>query len=87
LRGLLDLPAKECGMHLLGWLPRGVDDRAASEVLEANGVETLSISQFAAAASDPGGLLLGYAPFDQREIESGVQKMAAVLEKEVAPFR
>jgi len=23
LRGLLELPAKECGMHLLGWLPRG----------------------------------------------------------------
>jgi len=87
LRGLLELPAKECGMHLLGWLPKGVDDRTCSAALFENGVEALALSQFATTAADPGGLLPGYAPFDQRSIESGVEKMAAVLERQVAPFR
>ena len=87
LRGLLELPAKECGMHLLGWLPRGVDDKTCATALFANGVESLPLSQFASAPADPGGLLLGYAPFDRRSIETGVEKMAAVLERQVAPFR
>ncbi len=30
LRGLLDVTPAEAGMHLLGWLPAGVDDRAAA---------------------------------------------------------
>lgn len=87
LHGLLRLPAKECGMHLLGWLPRGVDDRACAAALSANGVEVLSLSQFASAPADPGGLLLGYAPFDERSIVAGVEKMAAVLEREVVLTR
>ena len=87
LRGILDLAPKECGMHLLGWLPKGVDDRACAASLFAGGVETLALSQFASAPAEPGGLLLGYAPFDQREIEAGVERMAAVLEREVVPLR
>jgi GntR family transcriptional regulator/MocR family aminotransferase len=87
LRGLLELPAKECGMHLLGWLPKGVDDAACSRALSAGGVESLPLSQFALAPVEPGGLLLGYAPFDRRSIETGVERMAAILEREVAPFR
>lgn len=87
LRGLLDVQPKECGMHLLGWLPKGVDDRELSATLHANGVETLALSQFASMPADPGGLLLGYAPFDERSMEAGVEKLAEVLEREVAPLR
>jgi GntR family transcriptional regulator/MocR family aminotransferase len=57
---------------------------ACAAALYENGVETLALSQFASAPCDPGGLLLGYAPFDARSIEAGVQKMAAVLESQVA---
>jgi len=87
LRGLLNMPAKECGMHLLGWLPNGVDDRACAAALSQGGVECLSLSQFASMPADPGGLLLGYAPFDERTIEAGVERMAAILERQVAPYR
>lgn len=87
LRGLLDLPPRECGMHLLGRLPKGIDDAACAATLFANGIESLALSQFASQPLDPGGLLLGYAPFDQRAIETGVEKMAAVLEREVVPLR
>ena len=74
-------------MHLLGWLPKGIDDAACAATLHANGVESLPLSQFASAPSNPGGLLLGYAPFDQRAIETGVERMAAILESEVVPSR
>lgn len=87
LRGLLDLPPRECGMHLLGRLPSGIDDNACAATLFAHGIETLPLSQFASEPSSPGGLLLGYAPFDQRAIETGVEKMASVLEAEVVPRR
>ncbi|MBI2687849.1 MAG: PLP-dependent aminotransferase family protein [Acidobacteria bacterium] len=87
LRGLVDLQPKDCGMHLLGWLPKGFDDRDCAALLYENGVEALALSQFASAPSDPGGLLLGYAPFDARTIEAGAEKMAAVLERQVALYR
>ncbi|MBM3785739.1 MAG: PLP-dependent aminotransferase family protein [Acidobacteria bacterium] len=84
LRGLLEVPAKDAGMHLLGWLPQGVDDLAISRDLMDAGVETLPLSQFAAPAGDRGGLLLGYAPFDERDTIAGIDKMALVLERQLA---
>jgi GntR family transcriptional regulator/MocR family aminotransferase len=30
LEGLLDIRRSDAGMHLIGWLPEGIDDRMAS---------------------------------------------------------
>jgi GntR family transcriptional regulator/MocR family aminotransferase len=37
LPGLLDLPPNDAGMHLMGWLPEGVDDREAFEAAATEG--------------------------------------------------
>jgi GntR family transcriptional regulator/MocR family aminotransferase len=85
LHGLLEVPSKESGMHLLGWLPDGVDDLAVSNELVAHGVEALPISRFASPPIDRGALLFGYAPFDERDTVAAMRKMAAVIESQLAP--
>lgn len=87
LHGLLEVPSKESGMHLLGWLPDGVDDLSVSNDLFAQGVEALPISRFADPPIDRGGLLFGYAPFDERDTVAAMRKIAAVIETQLAPRR
>jgi GntR family transcriptional regulator / MocR family aminotransferase len=79
LAGLLDLAASDAGMHLVGWLPTGVDDRVASRRAAARGVDAPPLSAYAIGPLARGGLLLGYAAVDEREIREGVERLAAAL--------
>jgi len=63
LAGLLDVVPAEAGMHLVGLLPEGEDDREASRRAAAAGVEAPPLSAFSQAPSRAGGLVLGYAAF------------------------
>ncbi len=79
LAGRLDVCPAEAGMHLVGWLPNGEDDRAASHRAAAQGVETLPLSAYAAEPPGRGGLLLGYTALDEPQIREGVRRLAAAL--------
>ena len=80
LAGLLEVGAAAAGMHLTGWLPEGVDDAAASRAAVAGGVQTQPLSAFALERHyRRGGLLLGYAAYNEREIREGVRKLGAIL--------
>jgi GntR family transcriptional regulator/MocR family aminotransferase len=85
LRGLLTVAPVQGGMHILGWLEAGVDDTDAAMHLLQNGVEAAPLSRYSDPLLDRGGLILGYAPFDRKDIESGVERMAAVLERQLTP--
>ena len=87
LDGLLEIMPAAAGMHLLGWLPDGVDDAAAAEVCAARGVQTQPLSAFALRPVSRGGLVLGYAAYNEREIREGVSKMAAALKEVVRAAR
>ncbi|NVJ21699.1 MULTISPECIES: PLP-dependent aminotransferase family protein [Myxococcus] len=79
LRGQLDLSPLHTGMHLVGWLPEGVDDReAAARGVEA-GVMTQPLSAFRTQSPGPGALLLGYACVPEKEIAEGVRLLARAL--------
>jgi GntR family transcriptional regulator/MocR family aminotransferase len=80
LAGLLDLQPAATGMHLLGWLPDGVDDRAAAEAAGAAGVRVLPLSWLRIAPAARGALLLGYAAAAEREIRAGVKRLAEALQ-------
>jgi GntR family transcriptional regulator/MocR family aminotransferase len=79
LKGVLEVAPAEAGMHLIGWLPHGIDDRDVSRrAAQAN----LRISPLSAYCIDQklrGGLLLGYTAFNERLIGQGVKKLARVL--------
>ena len=82
LGGLLEVSPSEAGMHLLGWLPAGVDDEAASRTALARDVDAPPLSGFRTRpprAGERGGLVLGYAAYTPREIDDACARLAAAL--------
>jgi GntR family transcriptional regulator/MocR family aminotransferase len=81
LKGRLEVAPAEAGMHLIGWLPPGIDDRDVSRrAAEAN----LKIARLSAYCIDQklrGGLLLGYTAFNEKQIRQGVKKLGRVLDE------
>jgi GntR family transcriptional regulator / MocR family aminotransferase len=82
LGGVLEIGPAEAGMHLMSWLPRGVDDRAAARAALARDVDTPPLSSFRvrpARGGERGGLVLGYAAYTPREIDDACARLALAL--------
>ena len=79
LAGLLDVQPDATGMHLLGWLPDGVDDRVAAARAAAFGVRALPLSWLWIEPAKRGALLLGYAAANERQLRAGVKRLAGAL--------
>jgi len=75
----LELEPNDAGMHLVGRLPRGTDDRAVSREACKLGVEASPLSLYFIERALISGLILGYAGYDEREIRKGVRLLAAAL--------
>jgi hypothetical protein len=57
----------------------GVDDVEASRRVEAHDLEAPPLSVHGARRLERGGLLLGYASFNNRQIREGVRKLEMAL--------
>lgn len=79
LSGLLEIEGKEAGMHLIGWLPPGVDDRAASRAAWRHNLIVRPLSAFSLRPVGRGALVLGYTAFDERKIRAGVSQLRIAL--------
>ncbi|AGC43077.1 GntR family transcriptional regulator [Myxococcus stipitatus DSM 14675] len=79
LRGRLDVSPLHTGMHLVGWLPEGEDDRAATARVLQAGVLTQPLSAFRVQSQGRGALLLGYACVPEERIPEGVRMLARAL--------
>jgi len=75
----LELEAPHTGLHLIGWLAAGVNDRAAAKCAAEHGVDVVPVSKLAIEAMPRGGLVLGYGAVNQQEIEEGVRRLSAAL--------
>ncbi|MEM8857124.1 MAG: PLP-dependent aminotransferase family protein [Chloroflexota bacterium] len=80
LKNLLDLPPSDVGLHLVGWLPLGANDRKVSDHLLKNGIYAPPLSYFSLEPLERGGLVIGYAAVDEREIVSAVRQMGISLQ-------
>ena len=80
LSGLMDVRELSAGMHVVGWLPDGVDDVTVSKLAADHGVKATPISSYSFLGLPRGGLILGHSAFDAREMRAGVKKLKAVLE-------
>lgn len=80
LSGRLDVAPAQAGMHLVGRLPTGEDDREASRRANGRGVEAPAVSLYGETADGRGGLLLGYAAVGEAGIRDGVRRLAEALE-------
>lgn len=72
----LEVRPAETGMHLLALLPPGVDDRALSSRALALGVEAPALSRYALRRPRRGGLVLGYAGYDESVIRGAMKTLA-----------
>src|SRR5262245_3983673 len=79
LEGLLDIRQNDAGMHLIGWLPEGIDDVAASNAASAAGVEVIPLSAYSIEPQLRGALRLGYTGYTPREISHATCQLATAL--------
>ena len=80
LTGRLSLHPAEGGMHLVGALAAGVDDRLASEEALRFGVIAPPLSAYSLRPPQQSALLLGYTTVGIQEIRAGVRKLATALQ-------
>lgn len=79
LDGAVDITEADAGMHLVGWLPGGVDDKSISEQSRNFGVRVAAITNYTLNSRTRHGLLLGYTAFNEKQIKDGVRKLEKVL--------
>ncbi len=80
LRGLLEISPSEAGMHLIGWLPKGVDDQTAFRAAFAGGVEVTPLSAYSIEPRKRGALRLGYTGYNPRQIWRATRRLAGLLQ-------
>ncbi|HEY6189573.1 MAG TPA: PLP-dependent aminotransferase family protein [Pyrinomonadaceae bacterium] len=79
LESMLEVTSAKAGMHLIGWLPRGVSDQEVSRRAAEAGLNLAPVSAYCLNQKLRGGLLLGYTAYDEKHIRQGIKKLARVL--------
>ena len=82
LAGLLEISNVEAGLQTAGWLCEAMDAESAASAAAKRNVDVTPISRYSHGGTVPGGLQLGFAAVDAREIRRGVRDLAIALELE-----
>jgi GntR family transcriptional regulator / MocR family aminotransferase len=77
--GLIEIEPAETGLHTIGWLPAGVDDRQAAAAAFDRGVEAAPLSNYCLGDCPRPGLVLGYSGCRPEEIGAGMARLATAL--------
>lgn len=75
----LEIHSPEAGIHCVGWLPDGTDDRLLASRAAAHDLDLTPISSFSIEPLARTGLLLGYGGYSVKEIRDGVRRLEALL--------
>lgn len=81
----LQLAPSAAGMHLVGRLAPGLDDRRVAEAAAAAGIEAPALSGYYQGPARARGLLLGYAGVPEAEMVPAVARLAAAVETVAGP--
>ncbi len=76
LGGILQVPAADAGLHLIGWIDKSTTEAAVLRAGSAAGIELTPTSLFCVRKPQREGVILGYAPFSAREIRRATQALA-----------
>ncbi|MEO1370061.1 MAG: PLP-dependent aminotransferase family protein [Acidobacteriota bacterium] len=77
--GAVDLRRSPTGLHDVGWLPAGVDDRAVAALAAERGLFVGALGAYGQRPL-PAALLFGYAGFPAEALQAAVEELAPVLE-------
>lgn len=81
LRGALALSATEAGLQVPGRLLVPLDSRSVADAAASNDVLVSPLAWYARRYDQVDGLVLGFAAVDEREIRSGVTRLAQTFER------
>ncbi len=88
LAGLLEISSIEAGLQTTGWLCGGMDAERAAAAAAKRNIDVTPIDRYSHGRAAPGGLQLGFAALDVKEIRRGVRELAITLEAERrVPYR
>jgi GntR family transcriptional regulator/MocR family aminotransferase len=76
LSGLLEISNVRAGLYTAGFLKNGMTSREAEAEAAAHGVEAVALDRYTLKRPDPGGVLLGFAAFDEATIREGIGRLA-----------
>jgi GntR family transcriptional regulator/MocR family aminotransferase len=82
--GIFTVDAPPSGLSVLLRLPSNRDDRALARKLAENQIECQALSGYFHGPRKQKGLLLGFAGFTERDLESAAHRLASVLRAERA---
>jgi GntR family transcriptional regulator/MocR family aminotransferase len=85
LPDVLEVEPDAAGMHLVAWLPDGVDDISIAERCAQGGISTPPLSYYMMNRPRRGALMLGYTGVSHPRIKVGVQQLAVVLHEALRP--
>jgi GntR family transcriptional regulator/MocR family aminotransferase len=66
------------GLHVLAWLPPGVDEAALVAEAAAAGIGLQGVAASFAGEPPQGGIIFGYGAVDERHIEAGLRQLATL---------
>lgn len=87
-----DLPALQVqpaslGMHIIAWLPEGMDDVKLAQAAALEGIALRALSPLFAARPPRQGLILGFGGFGEAEIKAAVSRLRQVFVANGVPLR
>lgn len=68
------------GMHIVVWLPEGLDDVAVASAASQAGIALRALSPMAAGQQELTGLMLGFGGFSSEQLRDAVRRLRRVLE-------
>ncbi len=69
------------GLHLVTWLPPGLDESTVVEAAARRGLGVYGVTPYRIASKGPGGLIFGYATLSERTIAEGIGILATVIDE------
>lgn len=79
LSGFLEISRIQAGLYTAAFLKNGMSSRAAEAAAAAHGIEVMALDRFTFDRPDPGGVLLGFAGFDEGAIHNGLAALGVAL--------
>lgn len=79
LGATIEVAAPEAGMHLVAWLPTGVDGEVVTRAAASHGLRIQPVSRFSLDPPARDGLVLGFAGNTARQLRMGVHQLARAV--------
>jgi GntR family transcriptional regulator / MocR family aminotransferase len=79
LAGQLEIEVLNAGLHLIGWLPPGSDDRLVAESARRRGLLPRPMSDFMADGCPRPALMLGFSNLDEAQMPGAIEALRQAL--------